>query len=79
MIWHPINSKNKKKYSEKYENLTENSTRYINMFQIPFALRNTMQQHGCNNQITTRAHANKITLHYFRKKKRKAMKSESNT
>jgi hypothetical protein len=51
------------------------------MFQTLLALRNTMQQHECNNQKTTRAPSqyNKITLHYFRKGKRKAMKGKSNT
>jgi hypothetical protein len=28
------------------------------MFQTLLALRNTMQQHECNNQDTSRAHAN---------------------
>jgi hypothetical protein len=51
------------------------------MFQTLLALRNTMQQHGCNNQSTTRLASlyNKITLHYFTKEKRKAKKGESNT
>jgi hypothetical protein len=42
-----------------------------------------MQQHECNNQSTFRAHFtrlmliyNKLTLHYFRKKKRKSRKRE---
>jgi hypothetical protein len=46
------------KYLEKYENLPETSTRHINMFYTLIALRNTMQQLECNNQGTSRAHAN---------------------
>jgi hypothetical protein len=48
------------------------------MFQTSFALRNTMQRHECNNQITSRAHFtrlmpiyNKITLHYLEKREEK--------
>jgi hypothetical protein len=48
------------------------------MFQTPFALRNTMQQHECNNQSTSRAHFtrltpiyNKIILHYLEKREEK--------
>jgi hypothetical protein len=46
------------KYSENYENLPKTSTRHIIMFQTLIALRNTMQKHECNNQGTSRAHAN---------------------
>jgi hypothetical protein len=47
------------------------------MFQTPFALKYTMQRHGCNNQSTSRAHFtrlmsiyNKLTLHYLEKRER---------
>jgi hypothetical protein len=52
--------------------------RYINMFQTPFALRNTMQQHECDNQSFSKAHFtrltpiyNKLTLHYSGKREEK--------
>jgi hypothetical protein len=47
-----------RKYSGKYENLPETFTKHINMFQTLLALRNTMQQHECNDEDTSRAHAN---------------------
>jgi hypothetical protein len=50
------------KYFEKYENLPSASIRYVNMFQTHFSLRNTMQQHECNNQSASRAHSTRFTL-----------------
>jgi hypothetical protein len=48
------------------------------MLHTPFALRNTMQQHECNNKSTSRAHftrfmpiENKIILHYLEKREGK--------
>jgi hypothetical protein len=48
------------------------------MFQTSFALRNTKQQHECNNQGTSKAHFtrlkpiyNKLTLHYLGKREEK--------
>ena len=47
------------------------------MFQTPYALRNNLQRHECNNQNTSRAHFtglmpiyNKLALHYLEKDKR---------
>jgi hypothetical protein len=63
-----------RKIPKKYENLPNTSTRYINMFQTPFALRNTMQLQECNNQNFSRVHFTrltpiykKITLHFLEK------------
>ena len=58
------------------KNLPETSTRHTNMFQTLLALRNTMQQHECNNQDISRAHAdieqnNSIVLIKGKEKRRK--------